>query len=256
MKSKTENKLDIAIENTWYKHWFDSSFYHQLYANRNEKEAADFIDNLINELDLPANAPVLDLGCGAGRHAKQLCEKGFSVTGLDLSAASIWRARKMENDRLRFLKHDMRVPFGFNCFDAVFNFFTSFGYFTDNSENSTVIRNVSNSLKPGGIFVMDYLNPVVASKKLVPFEMKEIDGVFYKIERTEDEDFFYKKITIGAEGMSEPMVHVEQVRKFSLFDLDCLFRVNGLKLKEVFGDYGLGEFRREDSGRMILVGEK
>jgi hypothetical protein len=80
--------------------------------------------------------------------------------------------------------------------------------------------------------------------------------VIYRIERTEDEDFFYKKITIEAEGMSEPMVHVEQVRKFSLFDLDCLFRVNGLKLKEVFGDYGLGEFRREDSPRMILLAQK
>lgn len=53
-----------------------------------------------------------------------------------------------------------------------------------------------------------------------------------------------------------PMEYTEQVRKFSLFDLDCLFRSNGLKLKKVFGDYGLGEFRREESWRMILVGEK
>jgi trans-aconitate methyltransferase len=56
----------------WFKEWFDTSFYHQLYANRDENEAAAFVDNLIDELQPAEHSVMLDLGCGAGRHAKKL----------------------------------------------------------------------------------------------------------------------------------------------------------------------------------------
>ena len=85
---------------TWFKHWFDSSFYHQLYANRDEKEAAAFIDELINELEPAADSRMLDLGCGSGRHSKYLASKGFDVTGIDLAASSVRQAKTRE--KLRF----------------------------------------------------------------------------------------------------------------------------------------------------------
>jgi cyclopropane fatty-acyl-phospholipid synthase-like methyltransferase len=72
-----KNTIELKIENNinWYKQWFDSVFYHQLYSNRSEKEATDFIDALMDELKPPSNSTMLDLGCGAGRHAKWLAAK-------------------------------------------------------------------------------------------------------------------------------------------------------------------------------------
>src|SRR5215470_2336385 len=119
---------DRNINKAWFKHWFDSSFYHQLYANRDENEAAAFINELVNELEPAANARMLDLGCGSGRHSKYLASKGFDVTGIDLAGSSIRQAKRWETEKLRFYRHDMRVTFGREVFDIVFNFFTSFGY--------------------------------------------------------------------------------------------------------------------------------
>jgi len=252
-----KNTIELKIDNNanWYKKWFDSSFYHQLYSNRSEKEATDFIDTLMDELDPPANATMLDLGCGAGRHAKWLAAKGFDVTGLDLAASSIRTAKKYEKTNLRFAKQDMRDPFGKNQFDYVFNFFTSFGYFKNDEDNHNVIRNICNALKPGGLLVLDYLNVAWSQERLVAEETKDIDGIVYHISRWTDEKFFYKKIAIEnmPAGHSE---FVEQVAKFDLSDFDYLFERNGLKLEKIYGDYQLNEYDSAASPRMILLARK
>ena len=252
-----KNTIELKIENNanWYKKWFDSAFYHQLYSNRSEKEATDFIDALLDELRPPPNATMLDLGCGAGRHAKWLAAKGFDVTGLDLAASSIRSAKKYEKRNLRFAKHDMRDPFGKNQFDYVFNFFTSFGYFRNEEENNKVIRNICHSLKPGGTLVLDYLNVAWSEERLVPEETKEIDGIIYHISRWTDERFFYKKIVIDdmPAGNSE---FVEQVAKFGLNDFDYMFEQNGLNLEKIYGDYRLNEYDSVTSSRMILLAIK
>ncbi|HET6769563.1 MAG TPA: class I SAM-dependent methyltransferase [Chitinophagaceae bacterium] len=252
-----KNTTELKIENNanWYTQWFDSVFYHQLYSNRSDKEAADFVDALMDELNPSANSTMLDLGCGAGRHAKWLAAKGFDVTGLDLAASSIRSAEKHERTNLRFAKHDMRDPFGKNSFDYVFNFFTSFGYFKNDEDNRRVIRNIYHALKPGGSLVMDYLNVVWCEDRLVAEETKEIDGIVYHISRWTDERFFYKKIAI--ENMqSAQSEFVEQVAKFDLNDFGYLFERNGLRLEKVYGDYRLNEYDRVESPRMILLARK
>ena len=140
---KNLSRINAGINPSWFKSWFDSSFYHQLYAHRSESEAQGFIDNLIPELQPSPQAKMLDLGCGAGRHSKYLASKGFSVTGLDLAGSSIRQAQRSTNDNLQFYQHDMRIAFGKNYFDYVFNFFTSFGYFDSTEEDHKVIHNIS-----------------------------------------------------------------------------------------------------------------
>ena len=74
-----KNTIEVTAKDNsaWFRQWFDSSFYHQLYGHRDEKEAAAFIDELLAELNPGPNASILDLGCGAGRHAKYLAIKRF-----------------------------------------------------------------------------------------------------------------------------------------------------------------------------------
>lgn len=250
----------------WYKKWFDSSFYHQLYSYRDEKEAAVFIDALIEMLKPRENSHMLDLGCGSGRHSKYLSSKGFQVTGLDLSSSSIRKARQSTYAGLQFSVHDMRVPFGWNLFDYVFNFFTSFGYFDDPREDDQVICNISDSLKQGGLLVMDYINSAYSEQQLVASEIKEIDGIIYHITRWTDKKHFYKKIRIedvSPEGPNSigpnstgPIQFVERVAKFNLAQFNEMFERNGLYLQSVYGDYRLNDYENTSSPRLIMLAKK
>ena len=152
------NVRSSSERSEWFASWFDSVHYHKLYGYRSDAEAVRFLDVLLARLRPFRRARVLDLGCGAGRHAKYLAAKDLRVVGMDLAAGSIRRARMSEHAGLRFLQHDMRIPFGQDAFDYVFNFFTSFGYFEKPDEHLAVVRNMATSLRQGGRLVLDYLN--------------------------------------------------------------------------------------------------
>lgn len=256
MKTRINHTENIEINNSaWFTHWFDSSFYRQLYAHHDDQEATNFVDELLAELRPVQGASMLDLGCGNGRHSKQLASRGFRVTGLDLASSSIRMARKFQTPNLNFYRHDMRLPFGNNCFDYVFNFFTSFGYFKNDHENYLVIANMANSLVDSGLLIIDYLNVPFAEQNLISTEKKEIDGVIYDIKRWTDERSFFKKIRIG-NLQSQSLEYTEQVAKLTLSDFDFMFSKNGLQIERVFGDYCLNEYSYETSPRLILVARK
>ncbi len=241
---------------TWFKEWFNTSYYHQLYFKRDDKEAAAFIDKLIDHLKPTPGKMMLDVACGKGRHSIQLAGKGFDVTGIDLSEDSILEALKNENEQLHFYQHDMRLPFWINYFDYAFNFFTSFGYFKTQREHDNAVRTIAQSLKPKAVFVMDYLNVHYAEDNMVHQSEKEIDGVTYFITKWYDETHFYKKIMIEDEMLQEPMIFTEKVAKFSLGDFTDMFAYHGLQVKEVFGDYNFKNYSVKNSPRLIMIAEK
>jgi SAM-dependent methyltransferase len=238
----------------WFAAWFDSVHYHKLYAHRDDAEAARFLDRLTTRLGPDHGAHVLDLGCGAGRHSKYLASKGLSVTGVDLATSSIREARKSAHASLRFFRHDMRVPFGRQAFDYVFNFFTSFGYFADTSEHLTVVRNMALSLRHRGRLVLDYLNVGHAEASLASGEIKEIDGIVYRLTRWRDARHFFKRIVI--DGAGAPLTYVERVARFTLQDFERMFAPHGLAIESVYGDYRLNTYNPRTSPRMILVARK
>ena len=245
----------IGSRKNWFKNWFDTEFYHKLYAHRNDKEAEEIVSAIIQELQPQRGASILDLGCGNGRHAKYLATQGFNVTGLDLAFSSIQHARKWETETLRFYRHDMREPFGDTCFDYVFNFFTSFGYFSA-EENDRVIQNMVNSVRGNGFVMIDYMNVTHSVKGLIPEEEKEIDGIVYKINRYIDENYIYKQIEIDNVQAGRPYVYTEKVMKLNQKDFHAMFEKNGLKPVNVYGDYKLNEYQVETSPRLILLAQK
>jgi SAM-dependent methyltransferase len=150
----------------------------------------------------------------------------------------------------------MRKPFGKNNFDFVFSFFTSFGYFNSTEENNTVVKNISRSLRPGGIVLIDYLNVHYAEAHLIAVEEKEIDGILYHINRWSDEKFIHKHISIRDEQQFNSIAYSEQVAKFNVNDFKSFFEKNGLELISVFGNYQLDDYDEQTSERMILTARK
>ncbi|HEY8395069.1 MAG TPA: class I SAM-dependent methyltransferase [Thermaerobacter sp.] len=126
-------------------------------------------------LDLRPGQEVLDLACGHGRIAVPLAELGLRVTGLDRSAGFLALARQAAAERgvqAEFVRGDMRQLPWRDRFDAVYNVFTSFGYFPD-EENEQVLGQVARALKPGGRFLLETQNREFLLRHMVPFSVIE-----------------------------------------------------------------------------------
>ena len=206
----------MALAGDWFKEWFNSRYYYDLYANRDEKEAGSLVGHLLKTLHLTPGSFLFDVGCGRGRHARILAEKGFDVTGIDIAPDSIEYARQFETDHLHFYLHDMRLPCWINYFDAAFSFFTSFGYFKTEREHNNALRMISQSLKPRGLFLMDYINSAFADANLVPDSQKKTKDAIYYLTKWSDDRHFYKKIRVEDHKTATTTEFTERVEKFSL----------------------------------------
>lgn len=239
----------------WFGEWFDSPYYHILYRNRDHREAKRFIDALCDFFHFGADQKIMDLACGKGRHAIYLNQKGLDVTGIDLSEANISYANQFANDRLRFVRHDMRQVFAKEQFDCILNMFTSFGYFDTEAENQQAIKAMAYNLKYGGKLVLDFLNPYTVINRLVKDEEKEIDGIVFKITRSlNNDDYIVKNITFtDRERQFNFQERVKAIRRIEFLDY---FRQAGLRVVETFGNYQLESYVADESERMIFICEK
>ena len=238
----------------WYEDWFDSPLYHLLYQDRDHAEAEGFIENLLQWLQPPAGAHMLDMACGRGRHARLLASKGFVVTGTYLAPGNIAFAQQYENQNLSFFVHDMRSPLRVNDFDYVFNFFTSFGYFIDPADNLKTLNSVYTEMKQCGIFVLDFLNPDYVRSHYIPEENRVIGDAHFQLRRSIAGGRIIKEIEVVQSG--ERFRFTENVALLGKKDFEGLFAAAGLEIREVFGDYQLRSFDPANSPRCILIGQK
>lgn len=238
---------------SWFESWFDTKYYHILYKNRDFHEAKNFIIKLVEFLKLQNDAKILDLACGKGRHSLELNRLGFSVTGIDLSEQSIQTAKTFENEMLKFYVGDMRKIHFEKSFDAIFNLFTSFGYFDTEKENFSVFDAVLAQLKNDGIFVFDYLNEKLVRKNLIEFEEKIIENINFKIFKKIENDVVIKEIQFEDEGKSYQFF--EKVRLFNFEVITTELKNKGFEILSYFGTYNLDKYS-ENSPRMIIIAKK
>ncbi len=234
----------------WFASWFDTNFYHILYKDRDHKEAQIFMDNLSEYLNLPEGGTVLDLACGKGRHSVYLNGLGYNVTGVDLSENSIAYAKQFENDTLHFEVHDMCKPYH-KQFDAVFNLFTSFGYFENEDDNLKTIEAIKSNLNAQGFGVIDFMNSNFVIEHLVEQDTKTVEGIDFHMKRQVIDGYIIKTISFNHDN--EDFTYNERVRAFTLSDFEALFEKAGVYLLDVFGDYKLRRFDSKTSERLIMI---
>ncbi len=246
----------------WYKRAFRFD-YLRVYPHRNDREARSQVDFLLGKLDSGSPRDILDLGCGDGRHSLELARRGHRVIGLDLSEELLERARSRNEDEgleATFIQGDMRDPPRRSAFDLVVNFFTSFGYFRTDGENARVLAAISQALRPGGRFLMDYLNREYVISTLVPADDRRVDGMEVEQHRWITGDpseagahvRINKHVRIREDGVERS--YDESVRMYTLEELDAMMDQAGLKVTRTYGDFD-GRPVSPATPRNILIGE-
>ncbi|MDR2758278.1 MAG: class I SAM-dependent methyltransferase [Spirochaetaceae bacterium] len=130
---------------------------------------------------VPPKGPprVLDLCCGFGRITLELARRGFCPTGVDITGAYLSAAREdaaYENLDVEFVHADARSFKRPGVFDAAVNLYISFGYFEDPQDDRLMVKNVYDSLKPGGVFIIETLGKEIAVRDFVEADWFERAG--------------------------------------------------------------------------------
>jgi 2-polyprenyl-3-methyl-5-hydroxy-6-metoxy-1,4-benzoquinol methylase len=145
----------MLVETNWWETFFEGPavklWLDAIPSAQTEREA----ESLIEALNLPAGASLLDVPCGGGRLALALARRGYHVTGVDWSSEFLVHARTADaGNAVTWERRDMRDLAGVGHFDGAFCVGNSFGYMDDEG-NAAFLRAIAATLKPGGRFVLE-----------------------------------------------------------------------------------------------------
>jgi len=195
---------------------------------------------------------VLDAPCGAGRIAFHLARAGCIVTGLDLRPQFIARAKaafRREKLTARWVVSDLRSLSFSEEFDAIYNWFGSFGYFSD-AEYADLVRRYARALRPGGRLLIDEPNRESVLRHFLP---RMGDDSNYNVDHWDGRtQRCISKWYIN--GKLDPK-NVSSMRFYTPAQMRALFERAGLRVEAAFGGPG-GDSYRRSSRRLIMVGVK
>ena len=149
-------------------------FWGPMLGDEQTDEEAELIWRL---LGLEPGAEVLDLACGYGRIANRLAARGARVTGLDATPLFLEHARADAATRgvdVDYVEGDMRAIRWRDRFDAIVNWFTSFGYHEDD-ELRRILRGVREALHADGRFLLETLHLPVLMRQFRDASVRQYD---------------------------------------------------------------------------------
>lgn len=156
-----------------------SRYYDLLYKDKDYVAEADYIHNLIKRF-APEAKTVLELGCGTGKHAHLLNQKGIQVHGIDLSDTMLEDAKNLG---ISCEQADVRYYRANKKFDAVISLFHVAGYQISNQDVNDYFNTAQIHLESGGVFIFDcWYGPAVLNEK-PENKVKYFEDEFLHIER-------------------------------------------------------------------------
>jgi len=177
------------------KEWFnDDDFWKQyapiIFDDKHWSEVPEVADGVTRLAGLrlydggvsPAGVPgprVLDLCCGMGRITAELARRGFVATGVDITASFLDTAREdasYERLDIEYIRADARSFKRPEFFDTALNLYISFGYFENPADDLLLARNVYESLKSRGSFIIETLGKEIAARDFTEGEWFERAG--------------------------------------------------------------------------------
>ncbi|MDR1576008.1 MAG: class I SAM-dependent methyltransferase [Treponema sp.] len=250
--------------------WFNDSAFWEQYAPimfddahwGEVPEVADGITRLAR-LDLygsrpPAVPRLLDLCCGFGRISAELARRGFAVTGADITESYLKTAREeaaYENLDIEYVNADVRNFVRPAYFDLAVNLYISFGYFTDPGDDRLLLRNVRQSLKAGGVFMIETLGKEIAVRDFVEAEWFERAGwtVLTEYEPEDSWTMLKNRWILIKDGRRIEKTFSQ--RLYAASELRALMQEAGFDAVELYGDWDESPYDQR-AAKLIAVGRK
>ena len=201
---------------------------------------------------------VLDLCCGLGRISSELARMGFSVTGVDITESFLNAAKedaKYENLNIEYIKSDAREFVRPGYFDTIVNLYISFGYFEDQDDDLKVLRNVYESLKKGGAFIIETLGKEIAVRDFIEAEWFERAGatLLTEYEHVDSWTFLKNRWIIIKDNKRLEKTFVQ--RLYSASELRALLQKAGFETITIYGDWDETPYDQH-ANKLIVVCNK
>jgi len=241
----------------------------QIYEFVQFRELADALT--INEvgfleqvLVMPDGGSVLDLACGAGRHALELGRRGYSVEGVEINPALVAYADRCAYEdatRVRFVEADMRTTQYPAQFDSVLVMNSSLGFFDDQT-NLQVLKACAGALVQGGRLLLQCINPYRIESYLSGFRTGwyALAGGYVLREAHFDPSSaclrMQYRFVSPAHGI-DAQHPGDSIRLYGFPELLSMLRTVGLRPVSVFGDAVLPAVSfEEESQWQVVVAER
>jgi SAM-dependent methyltransferase len=233
-------------------------FFPSMFPEERFEGAAEQVEKIIALIGFKGES-VLDLACGPGRHTVALAQKGFRVTGVDLSTFLLEKAMargEAARVNVEWIHQDMRRFRRPGAFDLCLSLFTSFGYFEDKNDDLVVLRNIHDSLADGGTFLIDVMGKEVLAKQFQPTTAAELADGSLLIQRHEIFDDWTRirnHWILLREGKAHDYRFYHTV--YSAQELRDRLRIAGFTSVSIYGDLD-GNPYGPDARRLVVAARK
>ena len=201
---------------------------------------------------------LLDICCGIGRMSNELARRGFVVTGVDITEQYLQTAREdaaHEKLNVEYINIDAREFKKTGYFDIAVNLYNSFGFFADQKDDLLLVRNVYESLKPDGCFMIETVGKEIAVRDFTDGEWFERAGftVLTKYQPIDAWSIMKNKWILIKDGKRVEKEFTQ--RLYSAVELRALLLEAGFKLIEIYGDWDESEYDI-NAAKLIVIGRK
>lgn len=224
----------------------------------------DYLEGLLKKYGVP-NGLVAELGCGTGAVTERLAEKGYDMTGIDLSPEMLQKAiekRDASGLPILYLNQDMRDFELYGTMAAFVSVCDSMNYLTEDADFVDTLRLVNNYLDPGGVFIFDLKTEHYFRETLGTTVQKyEEDGRFFvwDNEYVAEERLNYYSLTWfseNADGRYERNDEDQVQRAYSVDEVKKLAEDAGMTFVTAFRAFSEDTSSAEDDRIYIILKEK
>jgi len=242
-----------------------SSYYDLLYREKDYEGEAAYIDGLIRRFH-PGAGTVLDMGCGTGRHAGYLAQRGYKIHGIDISETMLAAANKIANGESQvFTLGDIRNVRLAKIFDAVISLFHVMSYQTGSDDLHNAFTTACAHLNKGGVFIFDcWYGPAVLTERPA-VRVKRIADKDLEITRVAEPVMHANKNSVNVNyhifirdnttGKIDEIKENHRMRYLFKPEIDSLLRQAGFTL-EGFFEYMTGNEPGYNTWSVCFVGRK
>ena len=246
-----------------------SSSYDHLYSNKDYQSECNLILEAIKRFSKEPIKTIFDIGCGTGNHAIELANRGYHVTGLDLSQAMLEEAVRKSASMPTLLQPewqcgDVRSFDTTRKFDCGIMMFAVIGYLSSNEDVLSGLRNIRSQLKLGAIFICDFWygpSVITAPPPDRVRTLKTFNGQMIRVSNTtidvvqHSANVSFQLWNFEGKNLTNQTAETHILRYFFPQEFSLFLNLAGFKLHSMSAFPSLDNKLKEDSLTALIVAE-